>query len=78
MNNLFDALKQHDMGLLVTIDEIDPRQEELIFFRRPPALCSGKTGRAPREFVTSGSRLNAVTSPGGTFEGPRHRMLGCR
>lgn len=28
-----------------------------------------KTGRAPREFVTSGSRLNAVTSPGGTFEG---------
>lgn len=32
MNNLLDTLQQHDMGLLVTIDEIDPRQEELIFF----------------------------------------------
>lgn len=32
MNNLLDTLQQHDMGLLVTIDEIDPRLEELIDF----------------------------------------------
>ncbi len=32
MNRLLDTLAQHDIGLLITIDEIDPHLEELIDF----------------------------------------------